>query len=1219
MERRGAGLAALGALGRRLLWALPAYAAGLLGLGAGALVLALALYAGWRRRRRARERGLRLAARLQRDEEAAVRAAAAAGLGAARGELPAWVSFPDVERAEWLNKVLAQAWPFFGQYMEKLLVENVAPSIRASNSHLQTFTFTKVDMGEKPLRILGVRAHPGTHKKQILLDLNISYVGDVQIDVEVKKFFCKAGVKGMQLHGMLRIILEPLLGDVPIVGALTMFFIRRPTLDINWTGMTNLLDIPGLSSMSDTMIMDAIASYLVLPNRLLVPLVPNLHEAAQLRCPLPRGVVRVHLRGARDLRSKDRFMGGLVEGKSDPYAVLRVGTQVVTSRVIDNNLNPTWDEVYEVRTPPPSQGPPGPSPSPPQTSWGSGGHRDPPSIPSQAVGVGAPQPSQAGHGDPREVPSPAVLGGGTPCPPPPADPVPQFIVHEVPGQEMEVELFDKDPDQDDLLGRCGGPGPLGWQLRGGRCPPAPQLTASPTTPPRMKLDLGEVLKARVLEEWFPLQEGDRGRLHLRLEWLSLMSDTCKLDEVLERNRTIVAKPDPPSAAILVVYLDRAEELPTKKPGKEPNPMVQVSVQDVTRESKVVYNTSAPVWEDAFRFFLHDPINQDVDIQARPRTPTPSPPPASPEIPPISPQIPVKDDPRQSSLGSLSLPLARLLDAPELTLDQPFQLQHSGPGSRLYMKLVLRVLFLDAPESSGPAPTPPGQPDPAASPGGTHQPTHASPDPQFGTEHVLRIHLLEAENLIAKDNFFKGVVRGRSDPYAKVRVAGRVFRSRVIKEDLNPRWNEVYEVIVDNVPGQDVEFDLFDKDIDKDDFLGRCKVPLRQTLSSRIVDKWLPLEEVKSGRLHVRLESLAPRPSAALLEQVLHTNSLLQPARGEELSAALLSVFVDRAAALPLRKGSKPPAAFASLAVRDVSVKTKTCAPTAEPVWDEGFSFLIKRPHVESLELQVSAPSPGPVPTAGVPSPRRGSHPGVLSCLCPQVKEEGGQPLGALSLPLPQLLASEGLALDGWFPLAGGGPGSQILLRAQLGVLVSQQVEVGASSVSLDGGDAAPQPAEVPGEEEHGAGGLRQRLVPAESHPEPAEGPLGRLQLTLWYHGDERKLVAIVHACRKLRPVSKELPDPYVSLVLLPDRSRSTKRKTSVQKKTLNPDFNERFEWDISLEEASRRKLEAHVKSTLSFMSREKEALGKLHLDLAQVDLSEGGPHWYELRDERSSP
>ncbi|KAM9177111.1 LOW QUALITY PROTEIN: extended synaptotagmin-1 [Mergus octosetaceus] len=931
----GAGAAALAALGRRLLWALPAYAAGLLGLGAGAVLLALALYAGWRRRRRARQRGLSLAARLQSDEEAAVRAAAA-GLGAARG-----------------------------------------------------------------------------------------------------------GAAG--------------------------------------------LDIPGLSSVSDTMIMDTIASYLVLPNRLLVPLVPDLHEAAQLRCPLPRGVVRVHLLGARDLRSKDRFMGGLVEGKSDPYAVLRVGTQLVTSRVVPNDLNPTWDEVYE------------------------------------------------------------------------------FIVHEVPGQEMEVELFDKDPDQDDLLGR-------------------------------MKLDFGEVLKARVLDEWFPLQEGGRGRLHLRLEWLTLLSDASKLPEVLQRNRTITARPDPPSAAILVVYLDRAQELPMKKPGKEPNPVVQVSVQDVTRESKVVYNTCSPVWEDAFRFFLHDPANQDVDIQ-------------------------VKDDPRQGSLGSLALPLSRLLQAPELTLAQPFPLQHSGPCSRLYMKLVLRVLYLDAPEGSAPPGTSELPVGTDAGTGSARRPSKASPDPQFGTEAVLRIHLLEAEDLVAKDNFFGGMVRGRSDPYAKVRVAGRAFRSRVVKEELNPRWNEIYEVVVDNIPGQDVEFDLFDKDIDKDDFLGRCKVPLRRVLSSHFVDEWLPLEEVKSGRLHVRLERLEPSPSAALLEQVLHANSLLQPSRGEEL-AALLSVFLDRATDLPLRKGSKPPAAFASLAVRDVSVKTKTCAPSAEPVWDEGFSFLIKRPHVEVLELQV--------------------------------KDEGGQPLGSLSLPLPQLLAAEALALDGWFPLAGGGPSSQVLLRAQLGVLVSQHSGVGAGAAPVPGGDPEPLEAAAGGqEEESGAGGgaLRQRLPPTESRTEQEPGG-ARLQLTLWYHADERKLVAIVQQAagkrgrggglkagtpppsapspppthtpkcpppRKLKPLSKELPDPYVSLVLLPTRSRGTKRKTSVQRKTLNPNFNERFEWDVPPEEAARRKLEAQVKAHGSFMSREKEVLGKLHLDLAQVDLSEGGTHWYELRDERSSP
>ena len=45
--------------------------------------------------------------------------------------------------------------------------------------------------------------------------------------------------------------------------------------------------------MSDSMIMDIIASFLVLPNRLTVPLVADLH-VAQLRSPLPRVKAHTH-------------------------------------------------------------------------------------------------------------------------------------------------------------------------------------------------------------------------------------------------------------------------------------------------------------------------------------------------------------------------------------------------------------------------------------------------------------------------------------------------------------------------------------------------------------------------------------------------------------------------------------------------------------------------------------------------------------------------------------------------------------------------------------------------------------------------------------------------------------------------------------------------------------------------------------------------------------
>ncbi|XP_023613712.1 extended synaptotagmin-1 [Myotis lucifugus] len=848
----GEALAVLTSFGRRLLVLVPVYLAGAMGLSVGFVLFGLALYLGWRRVRDGKERSLRVARQLLDDEERLT----AETLYMSHRELPAWVSFPDVEKVEWLNKIVAQVWPFLGQYMEKLLAETVAPSVRGSNPHLQTFTFTRVELGEKPLRILGVKVHPGQNKQQILLDLNISYVGDIQIDVEVKKYFCKAGVKGMQLHGVLRVILEPLIGDLPIVGAVSMFFIRRPTLDINWTGMTNLLDIPGLSSLSDTMIMDSIAAFLVLPNRLLVPLVPDLHDVAQLRSPLPRGIIRIHLLAARGLSSKDKYVKGLIEGKSDPYAIVRVGTQTFCSRVIDEELNPQWGETYEV------------------------------------------------------------------------------MVHEVPGQEVEVEVFDKDPDKDDFLGR-------------------------------MKLDVGKVLQAGVLDDWFPLQ-GGQGQVHLKLEWLSLLPDAEKLEQVLQWNRGVSSRPEPPSAAILVVYLDRAQDLPLKKGNKEPNPMVQLSVQDVTRESKAVYNNNCPVWEEAFRFFLQDPQSQELDVQ-------------------------VKDDSRALALGALTLPLARLLTASELTLDQWFQLSSSGPNSRLYMKLVMRVW----------------------------------------------------------------------------------------------RW-------------------------------GALRV-------------WQGL--VRSLALTVR--------------------------QGEAAKMKRASICAD--------------------------------------------AYIMSKQQVATAIMSVRAPSSS-------------DH----SAVAPQVRGEGTGALGSLSLPLSELLGADQLCVDRWFTLNNGQ--GQVLLRAQLGILVSQHSGVEAHSHSHSySSSSVSEELEPWGGLPHttsSAPELRQRLTHGDSPLEAPAGPLGQVKLTVWYYSEERKLISIVHSCRSLRQNGRDPPDPYVSLLLHPDKNRGTKRKTSQKKRTLNPEFNERFEWELPLDEALRRKLDVSVKSNSSFMSRERELLGKVQLDLAETDLSQGAAQWYDLLDDK---
>lgn len=54
---------------------------------------------------------------------------------------------------------------------------------------------------------------------------------------------------------------------------------------------------------------------------------------------------------------------------------------------------------------------------------------------------------------------------------------------------------------------------------------------------------------------------------------------------------------------------------------------------------------------------------------------------------------VTDSKHECSLGTLTLPLSRLLEAEELTLNQRFPLRNTGPSCTLKMKIALRVKLM----------------------------------------------------------------------------------------------------------------------------------------------------------------------------------------------------------------------------------------------------------------------------------------------------------------------------------------------------------------------------------------------------------------------------------------------------------------------------------------------------------------------------------------------
>lgn len=61
---------------------------------------------------------------------------------------------------------------------------------------------------------------------------------------------------------------------------------------------------------------------------------------------------------------------------------------------------------------------------------------------------------------------------------------------------------------------------------------------------------------------------------------------------------------------------------------------------------------------------------------------------------------MKDAKHECSLGTLTVPLSRLLEAEDMTLNQRFPLRNSGPSCTLKMKIALRVKLNDFDNVSG---------------------------------------------------------------------------------------------------------------------------------------------------------------------------------------------------------------------------------------------------------------------------------------------------------------------------------------------------------------------------------------------------------------------------------------------------------------------------------------------------------------------------------------
>ncbi|KAM9398495.1 double C2-like domain-containing protein beta [Salvelinus alpinus] len=93
----------------------------------------------------------------------------------------------------------------------------------------------------------------------------------------------------------------------------------------------------------------------------------------------------------------------------------------------------------------------------------------------------------------------------------------------------------------------------------------------------------------------------------------------------------------------------------------------------------------------------------------------------------------------------------------------------------------------------------------------------------------------------------------------------------------------------------------------------------------------------------------------------------------------------------------------------------------------------------------------------------------------------------------------------------------------------------------------------------------------------AEEERGRILVSLCYSPEKSCLLVGIVRCAHLAAMdSNGYSDPFVKIVLQPDMGKKSKYKTTVKKKTLNPEFNEEFVYEVPHDQLAKKTLEISV-------------------------------------------
>ncbi|KAK9279953.1 hypothetical protein L1049_013637 [Liquidambar formosana] len=271
---------------------------------------------------------------------------------------PSWVVFSQRQKLSysynslslslnWLNLQLTKIWPYVNEAASELIRNNVERTLEQYTPViLSSMKFSKLTLGTVAPQFTGVSIiEDECDDGGITMELEIQWDGNPSIILDIKTRVgvgLPVQVKNIGFTGVFRLIFKPLVDKFPCFGAVSYSLREKKNLDFTLKIVGGEISaIPGISDAIEETIRDAIEDSVTWPVRKIVPILPGDYSDLELK---PVGTLEVKLVQAKDLTNKD------IIGKSDPYAVLFIRPlreKMKTSKTINNQLNPIWNEHFE--------------------------------------------------------------------------------------------------------------------------------------------------------------------------------------------------------------------------------------------------------------------------------------------------------------------------------------------------------------------------------------------------------------------------------------------------------------------------------------------------------------------------------------------------------------------------------------------------------------------------------------------------------------------------------------------------------------------------------------------------------------------------------------------------------------------------------------------------------------------------------------------------------